>query len=154
MKTFQEYCLLEMARPAKSFADVNLNNAYAQSLKMFKALGVDNANTYTAWDFMFRQLPEFFQQPEILNARKKAGGAKQRNFVTNLLLNHMDKIDANQLARDITDESKIRAYIDRPDRGNRHQGVINSQKYFNDITSSRREFSNRMGLRPTSDDHT
>lgn len=124
MQTFQEYCLVEMARPAKSFVDIDLNQSYASSLKKFKVMGVDNANTYIIWDFIFRLLPDFFKQEKFLNDKKKSSGTNQRGFVLALLTDHMDKIDARKLAQDMNDESKIRAYLDRPDRGNRHIGRV------------------------------
>ncbi len=124
MISFEEYIMLEMARPASSFADVDMNTAYSNALKAFKQMGIDNANTYIIWDFMFRQLPEFFKTPEILEARKKASGTNQRKFVLDLVKRHPQQVDLLQWARDINDETKIRAYIDRPDKGNRHFGRV------------------------------
>lgn len=126
MKTFIEYCLTEMARPAKSFVNIDLNHAYASSLKKFKSMGIDNANTYIVWDFIFRLLPEFFKQEQFLTMKRKASGTKQRLFVLDLFANYMHKIDAHKLAIDMNDESKIRAYLDRSDRGNRHIGRVRS----------------------------
>ncbi len=124
MKTFETYCLAEMARPAKSFADLDMNNAYASSLKKFKVMGVDNANTFIIWDFIFRQLPEFFKQEKFIELKKKSGGTNMRIFVLDMLKSFPDKVNMHQLAADINDESKIRAYLDRPDRGNRHIGRV------------------------------
>lgn len=125
MITFAEYVVLaEMARPAKSFSDTSMNQAYAEALRKFKAMGVDNANTYIIWDFMFRQLPEFFQQPQFTEARKKASGTNQRLFVQDIVSKFADRINFRQWASDINDESKIRAYLDRSDRGNRHIGRV------------------------------
>jgi hypothetical protein len=139
MKSFEEYCLVEMARPAKSFVSIDLNQAYATSLKKFKAIGIDNANTYHIWDFIFRLLPDFFKQEQFIAAKKKHGGTALRTFVRDLLMNHMDKIDSHKLAIDMNDESKIRAYIDRPDKGNRHIGRVNvdAQHIINNLSPQR-----------------
>lgn len=124
MKSFKQYCLAEMARPAKSFDNLDMNSAYAQALKMFKAMGIDNANTFTIWDFMFKQLPTFFHSREITEEKKKAFGSDLRRFVLHLLAQYPEQVNLIQWARDITDEQKIRAYIDRPDKGNRHFGRV------------------------------
>lgn len=136
MKTFKEYCLLEMARPASSFADLDMNQAYAESLKKFKGLGIDNVNTYIIWDFMFRQLPEFFHRPQFIEAKKKASGGQQRNFVLSLVKAHPDKVDFVQWGRAINDMSNIRAFIDREDRGNRHVGRVraDAQQVINNLS--------------------
>lgn len=124
MKSFAEYCLLEMARPASSFANLDMNQAYAESLKKFKGLGIDNVNTYVIWDFMFRLLPEFFHQPQFTEAKKKASGPKMRLFVLSLIKDHPDQVDLVKWGRDMNDMSKIRAFLDRTDRGNRHIGRV------------------------------
>lgn len=125
MKSFKEYMLSEMARPAKSFDNLDLNSAYSDSLKIFKQLGIDNANTYTIWDFIFRQLPDFFHQEQFINQKKKSGGTLQRNFVLNLFKSYPDKIDYPSLIMDMVDREKIQDYINRSERGNRHKGMIN-----------------------------
>lgn len=128
MKTFEEYYLVEMARPASSFPDPFLNNGYAEALKKFKGLGVNNANTYTIWDFMFTQLPDVLKTPEVLALKKKKSGTLQRNFVLDLVHNNIPLIDTRKWVADFNDISKIQDYLNREDRGNRHKGMLNSQR--------------------------
>ena len=143
MITFKEYfeIFCEMARPAKSFDDSSMNKAYGDSLKKFKKLGVQNANTFTIWDFIFKQLPEFFQDPKFLESKQKQSGTNLRIFVLHLLNRYADKVDWNQLAIDINNISKIENYISRPDRGNRHKGLntIIPQEKKNNIMNKRHD---------------
>jgi hypothetical protein len=125
MKSFKQHVLLEMARPAKSFDNLDLNSTYSDSLKIFKKLGIDNANTFTIWDFIFRQLPEFFHQEQFLVKKKKASGTLLRIFILDLFKNYSDKINIPSLILDMTDVEKIQDYINRPNRGNRHNGMMN-----------------------------
>lgn len=129
MITFKEYfeLFVEMARPAKSFDDPMMNEAYTNSLKKFKQMNIHNANTYVIWDFIFRLLPDNLKTPDIIAARKKASGTYQRNFVLDFINKHKNWIDFNQLSSDMNNVDYIRKYINKEDIGNRKQGKINSQ---------------------------
>ncbi len=130
MKTFEQHInaiLLEMARPAKSFDDPFLNNAYSESLKKFKQMNIYNANTYTIWDFIFRLLPKEIKTPEMLEAKSKASGQYQRPFVQSIILTHKINIDTKKLAHDMNNFDYIKQYLNRSDVGNRQKGKIKSQ---------------------------
>lgn len=116
MINFKEYFELfcEMARPVKSFDDPKMNQAYGDSLKKFKQLGVNNANTYTIWDFIFKLLPRNLKTVEILSNRKKYSGTLQRNFILNLIRRNESVIDFDRLALDINNIEYIKLYINRP----------------------------------------
>lgn len=115
-----------MARPAKSFADLSVNDAYANALKFFKLLGEHNANTYTIWDYMFWNIPQLANSDELVMAKKKHSGTKLRDFVRDSLKSL--QVPARDIIMALDNKEAIADYIKRPieQRGNRHKGKINA----------------------------
>jgi len=119
--------MTEMARTANFLAfDQELNSAYAQCLKIMRMYGETNAPTFTVWDYIWRCLPS--EVKDVYGEeRKKHSSPTLKHFVADLLKNKLNPQIRVQLVKDLTDESKIRSYVNRPlsDRGHRAKSAAN-----------------------------
>jgi hypothetical protein len=116
--------MLEMARPATFLAfDQNLNNAYSECLQIMRQYGETNAPTFAIWDYIWRCLPSEVRDV-YGEERKKHSAPTLKHFMADILKNKLNPQIRIQLVKDLTDESKIRSYVNRPlnDRGNRAKG--------------------------------
>ena len=116
--------MCEMARPASILAhSKNLNNAYATCLKIMRMYGETNAPTFAVWDYIWKCLPDGIQDI-YYQEKKKQSSPTLKFFIIDILKNKLSPLDETQLIEDLTDESKIRSYINRPleHRGNLAKG--------------------------------
>jgi len=125
--TLYRELMIEMARPATFLSfDQQLNNAYAQCLKIMRMYGETNAPTFAIWDYIWRCLPS--EVKDVYGEeRKKHSSPTLKHFMGDLLKNKLNPQIRVQLVEDLTNESKIRSYVNRPlnGRGNRAKGAAN-----------------------------
>ena len=119
--------MLEMARTATILRhDNELNNAYGICLKIMRKYGETNAPTFAIWDYIWRCLPEELRSIHQ-QEKTKHSAPTLKFFIINIMKNELNPHSRVQLIQDLTDESKIRSYVNRPlnDRGSRAKGVAN-----------------------------
>lgn len=117
---------LEMARPAKSFADSTVNSAYADALTFFRSMDEINPGTYTIWDYMFWNIPELAEDQELVNLKKKNHGTKLRDFVRDAL--KYKNVPSQDIISVLSDREAMEMYASRSMavRGHRFKGKVNS----------------------------
>ena len=116
--------MLEMARQATILShDNELNNSYGICLKLMRKYGETNAPTFAIWDYIWRCLPEELRSIHQ-EEKTKHSSPTLKFFIVGILKNELDPRSRVQLIQDLTNESKIRYYVNRPlnDRGNRAKG--------------------------------
>ena len=125
MISFEEY-FLEMARPAKSFADPTINSAYANALTFFRSMDEINPGTYTIWDYMFWNIPALAEDQELVDLKKKNHGTKLRDFVRDAL--KYKNVPTQEILDVLTDRDAMTMYASRSMavRGYRFKGKVNA----------------------------